>query len=99
MGPGGGDPKFRTRFKMVWDDEYLYLGAEMEEPHVRASVTGRDGDIFRDNAFELFIDPDSDTHEYYELDINAFGAYWDLLLVKPYRDGGPAVAAWDIQGL
>jgi hypothetical protein len=23
-------PRFRTRAKMLWDDDYLYIGAEME---------------------------------------------------------------------
>ena len=27
--------------------------------------------IFRDNDFEVFIDPDGDTHAYYELEVNA----------------------------
>jgi len=49
--------------------------------------------------FEIFIDPDGDTHSYYELEVNAFGTPWDLLLLKPYRDGGPAVTGWDIAGL
>jgi hypothetical protein len=47
----------------------------------------------------VFVDPDGDTHEYYELEINALGTEWDLFLVKPYRDGGPALNAWDIRGL
>jgi len=47
----------------------------------------------------VFIDPDGDTHAYYELEVNAFGTPWDLLLIKPYRDGGPAVISWDISGL
>src|SRR5262249_31756986 len=32
-------PRFRTRAKMVWDDEALYIAAEMEEPHVWATLT------------------------------------------------------------
>ena len=47
----------------------------------------------------MFIDPDGDTHAYYELEVNAAGTPWDLLLIKPYRDGGPAIHAWDIAGL
>jgi hypothetical protein len=84
---------------MLWDSTYFYVAAEMEEPHVWATLTSRDAVIYYDNDFEVFIDPDSDTHEYYELEINAFGTEWDLFLVKPYRDGGPALNAWDIQGL
>jgi hypothetical protein len=66
---------------------------------VWATLTARDSVIFQDNDFELFIDPDGDTHAYYELEVNALRTAWDLLLVQPYRDGGPAVHAWDIAGL
>jgi len=92
-------PRFRTRVQMLWDDAYLYIGAYLEEPHVWATLTARDSIIFQDNDFEVFVDPDGDTHAYYELEMNALNTVWDLLLVKPYRDGGPAVHAWDIQGL
>ena len=92
-------PRFRTRAKMLWDDEYFYVSAEMEEPDVWGTLTERDSIIFRDNDFEIFMDPDGDTHAYGELEVNALGTPWDLLLVKPYRDGGPAIHAWDIAGL
>ncbi len=92
-------PHFRTRAKMLWDAEYFYVAADMEEPDVWATLTERDSVIFRDNDFEVFIDPDGDTHAYYELEVNALGTVWDLMLIKPYRDGGPALNAWDIAGL
>jgi hypothetical protein len=92
-------PRFRTRARMLWDDEFFYIAAEMEEPHVWATLTERDAVIFHDNDFEVFIDPTGDTHTYYELEVNALGTVWDLLLVRPYRDGGPPIDAWDIAGL
>lgn len=92
-------PRFRTRAKMLWDDQYLYIGAEMEEPHVWATLTEHDSVIFQDNDFEIFIDPDGDNHDYYEIEINALNTEWDLRLVKPYRDGGPALNEWEIPGL
>ena len=92
-------PSFRTRMKMLWDDEYLYVAADLEEPDVSATLTQRDSVIYNDNDFEVFIDPDGDTHEYYELEVNALNTVWDLMLAKPYRDGGPAIHAWDIAGL
>jgi hypothetical protein len=98
-GPGKPRPRFRTRVQMLWDDQFLYIGAYLEEPNVWASLTERDSIIFQDNDFEVFIDPDGDTHDYYELEMNALNTVWDLLLVRPYRDGGPAVHAWDIHGL
>ena len=92
-------PRFRTRAKMRWDLDYFYLAAEMEEPHVWATLTEHDSVIFQDNDFEIFIDPDGDNHNYYEIEINALNTEWDLRLVKPYRDGGPALNAWEIPGL
>jgi hypothetical protein len=93
------DPRFLTRVKMLWDNEYFYVAAFMEEPDVWATITQHDAVIYLNNDFELFIDPDGDNHLYYELEINALASVWDLLLIKPYRDGGPAVNAWDIKGL
>ncbi len=91
-------PRFHTRAKMLWDDNYLYIGAELEEPHVWGTLTQHDSVIFQDNDFEVFIDPDWDNHEYYEIEMNALNTEWDLRLVKPYRDGGPALNEWEIPG-
>lgn len=91
-------PFLRTRAKLLWDNDFLYIGAELEEPHIWATLSQRDAVIFHDNDFEVFIDPDGDTHDYYELEINAMGTLWDLLLIKPYRDRQQvAVNAWDIR--
>jgi hypothetical protein len=92
-------PRLKTRAKMLWNDDGFYVAAALEEPEVWATLTERDSIIFEDNDFEVFIDPDHDTHHYFELEINAFGTEWDLFLVRPYRDGGPAIHAWDIPGL
>ncbi len=92
-------PPLRTRMKLAWDDHHLYVAAILEEPHVWATLTERDAVIFQDDDFEIFIDPDGDRNAYYELEINARGTVWDLFLVRPYRDGGPALHGWDIAGL
>lgn len=84
---------------MLWDDKYLYISAELEEPEIWATLRQRDTVIFYDNNFEVFIDPDGDTHNYYEFEMNAYGTEWDLMLDKPYRDGGPAISGWDINGM
>lgn len=92
-------PRFATRVKMLWDDEYFYIAGEMEEPDVWATLREHDSIIFHDNDFELFIDPDGDTHRYYELELNAFATAWDLYLDRPYRDNGNPTFFWDIRGL
>ncbi len=93
------NPRLQTRVKMVWDSEFLYVAAELAEPHVWGTLTEHDSVIFQDNDFEVFLDPDGDNHQYFEVEINALNAEWDLFLPKPYRDGGPALNAWEIPGL
>jgi hypothetical protein len=92
-------PPYRTRVKMLWDDQALYIAAELEEPHVWAAQTEHDSVIFLDPDFEVFLDPDGDNHNYGELELNARNTTWDLLLTKPYRDRGRAIHAWEILGL
>jgi hypothetical protein len=91
-------PRFRTRMKMLWDDEYLYIAAELEEPDVWATLTVHDAVIFNDNDFEVFLNPTGDTLKYFEFEINALNTGWDLFLDKPYAKGGNADNGWEMPG-
>ncbi|HWD91893.1 MAG TPA: transglutaminase domain-containing protein [Verrucomicrobiae bacterium] len=91
-------PRFRTRAKMLWDDNFLYIGAEIQEPHVWATLTNHDSVIFRDPDFEVFIDPAGNTQPYYEFEMNALNTTWDLLLNRPYMDNGRPHDNWEIPG-
>lgn len=92
-------PPFDTHVAMRWDADYFYIAARLEEPHVWASLTEKNSVLFQDNDFEVFIDPDGDNHLYYELEINALNTIWELTMVRPYRDGGPAESPTNIEGL
>ena len=73
-------PRFLTRAKMLWDDENFYFGAQLDGNEIWGHVTKRDDIIFQDNDFEIFIDPDSDTAQYYEFEKNVLNTVWDLFL-------------------
>ena len=93
-------PYHDTKVKMLWDQNYFYFAVLIEEPHVWATLKERDAVIYKDNDFEIFLDPDGDTHNYYELEVNAYGTEWDLILEKPYHDGEKvALDSWDIPDL
>lgn len=92
-------PRFRTRVKMLWDKNYLYIAAELREPNVHATLTEHDSVIFKDNDFEVFLKPLPDTPSYYEFEMNALNTGWDLFLAKPYKLGGHADNSWDIPNL
>ena len=95
-GPRRPRPAYRTRAKILWDERFLYVGAELEEPHVWSTLRVRDQIVFHDNDFEVFIDPDGDGREYYEVEINARTTVFDLFLHRSYRDGAPAIHEWDV---
>lgn len=92
-------PTWNTRAKMTWTAEGLYIAAELLEPHVWAYLNNHDDIVFYDNDFEVFIDPDNDTHRYYEIEINAVNTIFDLFMPKPYRNQSGAMFAYNTPGM
>ena len=92
-------PTQATKAKMLWDDHYLYIAAELEEKHIWAYQTTKDQIVYLENDFEVFIDPDGDSQNYFELEVNAANNTFDLFLPKPYRNGGNALINWDMKNL
>ncbi|MGE5621045.1 MAG: carbohydrate-binding family 9-like protein [archaeon] len=99
-GSSGSTPWYRTRAKMLWDDNNLYVAAELQEINISATMKEHDTPLYLNNNFEIFIDPDGDTHNYAEIELNALNTTWDLLLLKPYRDIKLAsLSSWEVKGL
>lgn len=98
-GPVRTIPSQRTRFKMTWDAKCLYILGELAETDLWATLKTHDEIVFHDNDFEVFIDPDGDTREYYEIEVNAIGTIFDLYLPQPYRAGTKADHSWTAQGM
>lgn len=92
-------PRFMTRAKIAWDATFLYVAAELEEPHLWATYTKHDSVIFHEHDFEVFLDPDGDTRHYFEFEMNVLNTSWDLYLNKPYRRKGKPDNTWEIPGL
>lgn len=96
---GTKDVKFETRVKMLWDETFLYVYAELEEPHIWGDITQRDAIIYLNNDFEVFINSSENTEAYGEIEVNALNTVWDLLLDRPYRAGGYANFHWNLEAL
>jgi hypothetical protein len=92
-------PRFATRAKMLWDPNYFYVHAQMQEPHVWGTLTLKNSIIFHDNDFEVFIDPDGDGENYYEFEVNPLNTIWELTMRKRYSHGGPAIHGTNLPGL
>jgi hypothetical protein len=92
-------PRLRTNCKMLWDDNYLYIAAKLEEPDLWATLKNHDDIVFQDNDFEVFIDPNNDGSQYFEIEINALGTVMDLFMFKTYKKGGPMDMGWNTTGM
>ena len=92
-------PRYDTKVKMLWDEQYLYVYAQMEEPHIWGYLRQRDTVIFYNNDFEVFLDPSMTTYNYGEIEVNALNTVWDLKLDKPYRVGGKPDDNWNLDEL
>jgi hypothetical protein len=92
-------PAFSTTVKMMWDSQYLYIGAVLEEPHLWGTLKKHDDIIYRDHDFEVFIDPMGDGEQYFEIEINVLGTIMDLFMNKPYKKGGTFDMGWNTTGM
>ena len=90
LGTNAAPVKTKTRTRLLWDSEYLYFTAEMEDADLFADVTEHDGDTWYNDVWELFLKPAGD-HGYYEFHVNAANTKFDLYL--PHR------GAWLVQRL
>lgn len=98
-GEGFPKPIYDTKARLLWDDDYLYVSAVLEEPNIVANLTQRDTIIYHDNDFEVFLDPTGDGQCYFEIENNARGVVFDLMLDRAYRSGGNFYIQWDCPGL
>ena len=75
-----------TKARLLWDREYLYFSAEMEDTDLYADVTEHDGMTWDNDVFELFFKPSTEKAGYYEFQVNAAGTVMDMFL--PRRNAG-----------
>jgi hypothetical protein len=75
--------KQKTTAKLLWDDDYLYVGYDCEDTDIVALRTDRDDPTYMDDAVELFVNPlPSQTTVYFGLEMNARGVLYDYLMVN-----------------
>lgn len=76
----------QTTAKLLWDDQYLYFFADMQDHDLYADVTEQDGEAWTNDVFELFFKPSRDLRGYYEFEVNAANTHMEMYL--PSRGSG-----------
>lgn len=86
-------PKTATRAKLLWDRQFLYFFAELEDHDLFADVTDHDGKTWDNDVFEIFLKPSRESSGYYEFQINAAGTEMDMFLPGQKSGGYEAFKA------
>jgi hypothetical protein len=72
----GSPTPLETRVALLWDDQYLYAAYRVEDPDIRASMTGFNDHIyFNDEDVELFFEGEG---YYYEIGLNALNTSYQI---------------------
>jgi hypothetical protein len=88
--------KQRTTVRLLWDDDYLYVGYDCEDADIVALRTERDDPTYMDDAVEFFVNPKpSQTGVYIGLEMNARGVLYDYLM----SDARYAFKRFNLQGV
>src|SRR5258705_12194612 len=84
---GERKPVRATKARLLWDREYLYFFAEMEDGDLFADVTQHNGRIWDNDVFELFFKPADDRPGYFEFEVNAANATLEQFFVQREATG------------
>ena len=88
-------PSRPTQVRMAWDDQAIYLLFTAEDPDVWSVMRNRDDHLWNEEVVEIFADPDGDGLNYAEIEVNSLGTVLDLLMSRPWKQGGTGDFSWN----
>ncbi|MEO6569508.1 MAG: carbohydrate-binding family 9-like protein [Opitutaceae bacterium] len=86
--------KQKTTARLLWNDEMLFVAFHSEDTDIVAQYEQHDDPTYKDDAVEIFIQPDPAKNVYVGLEINARAVLYD------YRNGPSRLEkAYDLKGV
>ncbi|MFC1479716.1 carbohydrate-binding family 9-like protein [Planctomycetota bacterium] len=102
----GEEPQLSTCFRIIYDDEYLYVGYIVEDNAILASYTDHDYPLYKEDVVEIFLSPTGSLHCYYEFNFSPKEVVADALVLNNAGKSGTSrgelfmpLLAWDCEGL
>ena len=94
-------PNKKTEAKMLWDDQYLYVGFICSDNDIWTTISDHDGPIYGEEVVEVFIDPDKDQKTYIELEVNPMNVLFDGFVIngKQQQLGIKVLLDWESRDL
>ncbi|HDY87769.1 MAG TPA: hypothetical protein ENH82_06575 [bacterium] len=96
----GEKPLYPTTVRVCYDDTYLYIGFECQDPDAASTVTKYDGPVSQQDYISVYIDADSDLKAYVIIDVAPTGAVSDaFVLSNNNRMKEKILYDWNCEGL
>lgn len=70
----GGSIKLNTSVKLLWNNDFLYVGFNCQDDYVCATMTEYNDKLYEEDVVEIFIDDDRDLKTYVEVEVNPLNA-------------------------
>ena len=69
-----------TVSRLLWDDTYLYIIYQCDDPYLHATVMQHDGPVYQEDAVEFFATPNANNIKaYYGFEMNLHGTMLDYI--------------------
>jgi hypothetical protein len=73
----GGSADFHARARVVYDDTHLYVAFQVDDRDLQSPHREHDDHLWEQDCVEVFLDPDGDGQNYFELQVSPRGVSFD----------------------
>jgi hypothetical protein len=96
----GAPPVLRTALRVALRGGELHARFDGRDRGVVATLTQRDGPLWKEDVFEVFLSPEGSPGVYYEFEVNPLGALFDARIESPEgrRETMRADVSWNCPG-
>lgn len=84
----------KTTARVLWDDQFLYVAFDSEDPDVWGTKRNKDDDIYNEDAVEVFVNASGDLANYNELQVSPHNVNFDARFVSR-RSDLPTAMKWE----
>ena len=85
-GESGG---FSTRVKLLYSENFLYVGFECEDDYIWGTVAYRNGPVYDEECVEVFLNPANCGHQYYEINLSPKNVIYDACVINSRSPQNP----------
>lgn len=74
--------RYQTTVRLLYSEQFLYLAFGCEDEFCWGTITDHDGPIWLEECVEVFLNPASVSHQYYELNVSPRNVVFDACVVN-----------------